>query len=192
GPVHFTVERVDLNAARIVDLSIPQLGLAADRIDLAYELREVLGGRARSIRISGLTGRAAVGPDGLTIPGLSNSEDEGAERGIVLPVVPANRAFVDEFRIELDTPQGAVVAAGDLSMDAPVGSPARAALLVTVTGEPGRLRLFTDLGLDAEAPDRFRASGDWSLGGAWSGSEAGLGGTVSTAVTDGMLEGVTA
>ncbi|MFN4089026.1 MAG: YdbH domain-containing protein [Alphaproteobacteria bacterium] len=190
GRVDFSIARVDLDGARIERFAVPGLGIAGEAVEVTYHPRELLRGRARSLRVEGLTGRAEVGPDGLRISGIDPGP--GDDGGFALPPVPADRVDLADFRIDLATPQGEVTAGGDLTLLARDGVPARVVLLATLEGEPGRLRAFADLGIDMPAPGRLRAAGPWSLGGDWSGpwgtAAALAGGEAAARLRDGVLE----
>jgi len=117
----------------VVDLAVAGDGPRLRRVVATYDpVRLWREGRLDSVRLAGLRGRVAIGPDGVDVPGLGRIPAGGGtasgETGV--PVPPIDRITVDDARVAVDTAAGIV----DVALDAAATAGAAGAMALQAAG----------------------------------------------------------
>lgn len=137
------VERLDTRGAVARDVRAGGGALSIDAVEVDYHLAGLVAGRADAVRIRSLRVEATLDRDGLTLAPTGAGEggaagEEGGGAGwegertaaaprLELPVLPVDSLVVEDARLDLATPYGAVTVTGDADLRA--GPPrARASL----------------------------------------------------------------
>lgn len=138
GDVELTVAKLELDGASVTDISVGgDKGQRIARIDATYRLGQLWHGTIDSLSVRGLLLRGSVGADGVVFPGLPKPEpaETSAPQGL-----PIRFLRLDDSRIELETPQGAVMLSANGTIETPDGNTSDVSIAFSLRSAFGSLQ----------------------------------------------------